>query len=146
MISVRRLWQGWELPDEICTRAVICHSRGHFYPYLSGLEYLQFVGTLRGIAAPLLEEKADTLLDLFALHGLRHSPHGAYSKGMGQKILIIAAVLHNPDVLVFDEPLSGLDVTSALVFRNLVQALARVARGPDAGASQRVDSRLTGTF
>ena len=49
---------------------------------------------------------------------------GSYSKGMKQKILIIAALLHNPEVVIFDEPLSGLDVTAALVFRSLIQLLA----------------------
>jgi ABC-2 type transport system ATP-binding protein len=96
----------------------------NLYPYLSGFEYLQLVGTLRGISPQSLEEKTDALLDLFELHAQRHSPLGAYSKGMRQKILIIAALLHDPDVLVFDEPLSGLDVSSALVFRNLMQTLA----------------------
>jgi ABC-2 type transport system ATP-binding protein len=100
----------------------------NLYPYLSGFEYLQLVGTLRGISPQSLEEKTDALLDLFELHAQRHSPLGAYSKGMRQKILIIAALLHDPDVLVFDEPLSGLDVSSALVFRNLMQTLARVGK------------------
>lgn len=100
----------------------------NLYPYLSGFEYLQLVGTLRGISPRSLEKKADALLDLFELHAQRHSPLGAYSKGMRQKILIIAALLHDPDVLVFDEPLSGLDVSSALVFRNLMQTLARAGK------------------
>jgi ABC-2 type transport system ATP-binding protein len=100
----------------------------NLYPYLSGFEYLQLVGTLRGISLQSLEEKTDALLDLFELHAQRHSPLGAYSKGMRQKILIIAALLHDPDVLVFDEPLSGLDVSSALVFRNLMQTLARAGK------------------
>jgi ABC-2 type transport system ATP-binding protein len=100
-------------------------EESNLYPYLSGFEYLQLIGTLRGIPARRLDKKIDALLDLFSLHEQRHSRLGAYSKGMRQKILIIAALLHDPDVLIFDEPLSGLDVTSALVFRNLVQALAR---------------------
>jgi ABC-2 type transport system ATP-binding protein len=100
----------------------------NLYPFLSGLEYLELVGTLRGITASVLKKKTDTLLDLFGLHGQRHSALGSYSKGMRQKILIIAALLHDPDVLVFDEPLSGLDVTSALVFRKLVETLARTGK------------------
>src|SRR5262249_54383465 len=65
------------------------------------------------------------LLELFSLGSSRHSPIASYSKGMRQKILISAGILHNPDIIVFDEPLSGLDVTSALLFRNLVKTLSR---------------------
>ncbi len=97
----------------------------NLYPYLSGLEYLQLVGNLREIEPKALKEKIDTLLNLFSLNVQRHSTLGSYSKGMRQKILIIAALLHDPEILIFDEPLSGLDVTSALIFRNLMQELAR---------------------
>ena len=97
----------------------------HLYPHLTGREYLQLVGRLRGLPKKTLDRKIDDLLQLFALGAARHSPVASYSKGMRQKVLISSALLHNPDILVFDEPLSGLDVTSALVFRNLVKSLAR---------------------
>src|SRR5262249_56218417 len=69
-------------------------------------------------------EKIDELLRLFALHGDRHASISAYSKGMRQKVLVAAALLHNPDVLLLDEPFTGLDVGSALVLRSLIQELA----------------------
>jgi len=97
----------------------------HLYPHLTGREYLQLVGRLRGLEKRTLDKKIDDLLQLFSLGASRHSPIASYSKGMRQKVLISAALLHNPDILIFDEPLSGLDVTSALVFRNLVKTLAR---------------------
>jgi ABC-2 type transport system ATP-binding protein len=97
----------------------------HLYPHLTGREYLQLVGRLRGLPPKTLTSKIDDLLQLFSLGSSRHSPIASYSKGMRQKVLISAALLHNPDILVFDEPLSGLDVTSALVFRNLIKTLAR---------------------
>ena len=97
----------------------------HLYPHLTGREYLQLAGRLRGLGRRTLDKKIDDLLQLFALGAARHSPIASYSKGMRQKVLISSALLHNPDVLVFDEPLSGLDVTTALVFRNLVKSLAR---------------------
>ena len=97
----------------------------HLYPHLTGREYLQLTGRLRGLPRRTLDKKIDDLLQLFALGSSRHSPIASYSKGMRQKVLISAALQHNPDILVFDEPLSGLDVTSALIFRNLVKSLAR---------------------
>src|SRR5580704_11751344 len=97
----------------------------HLYPHLTGTEYLQLTGRLRGLPKRQLDSKIDELLQLFGLGASRHSRIASYSKGMRQKVLISAALLHNPDILVFDEPLSGLDVTSALVFRNLVKMLAR---------------------
>jgi ABC-2 type transport system ATP-binding protein len=98
-------------------------EEAHLYPYLSGWEYLELIGTLRGMDSPQLAQKIDSLLQLFSLHAHRHASVATYSKGMRQRILLIAAILHDPDILIFDEPLSGLDVTSALIFKNLVQAL-----------------------
>jgi len=95
------------------------------YPYMSGLEYLQLVGRLRSIPQAVLDRKVERLLDLFSLHGRQHSPISAYSKGMKQKVLVCAALMHDPDILIFDEPLSGLDVTSVLVLRSVVRTLAR---------------------
>ncbi len=97
----------------------------HLYPHLTGREYLQLAGRLRGLPGKSLGKKIDDLLQLFSLGGARHSPIASYSKGMRQKVLISAALLHNPDILVFDEPLSGLDVTTGLVFRSLIKSLAR---------------------
>jgi ABC-2 type transport system ATP-binding protein len=96
----------------------------HLYPYLSGREYLQLVGRLRLMREDIIAHKADRLMELLGMRADRHSLISAYSKGMRQKVLIAAALLHNPDVLVFDEPLSGLDVTSALICRNLLKTLA----------------------
>jgi ABC-2 type transport system ATP-binding protein len=100
-------------------------EQAHLYPHLTGREYLQLVGRLRGLPKKSLDRKIDDLLKLFSLGAARHSPIGSYSKGMRQKVLISSALLHNPDILVFDEPLSGLDVTTGLVFRDLVKSLAR---------------------
>jgi ABC-2 type transport system ATP-binding protein len=99
----------------------------HLYPHLSGREYLQLVGRLRGLERTILEAKIDEFLRLFSLWDDRHCAVSAYSKGMRQKVLLSAALLHNPDLLILDEPLSGLDVTTALVLRELVDGLA--ARG-----------------
>jgi len=99
----------------------------HLYTHLSGLEYLTMVGQLRGLPAKPAANCIDGLLRLFSLHGDRHSAISNYSKGMRQKVLLSAALLHNPDLILLDEPFSGLDVGTALVLRSLIQELA--ARG-----------------
>jgi len=97
----------------------------NLYPYLSAREYLDLVGTLRDIPRKQRLAKIDNLLRLFSLYSQRHAALSSYSKGMRQKVLLISGLLHNPRVIIFDEPLSGLDVTSAFVFRRLVGSLAR---------------------
>jgi ABC-2 type transport system ATP-binding protein len=99
----------------------------HLYPHLSGLEYLVMVGQLRNLPAKPTAERIDGLLRLLSLHGDRHVPISSYSKGMRQKVLLSAALLHNPDLILLDEPFSGLDVATGLVLRSLIQELA--ARG-----------------
>jgi ABC-2 type transport system ATP-binding protein len=99
----------------------------HLYSHLSGLEYLVMVGQLRNLPKKRTAERIDAMLRLFALHPDRHAPISAYSKGMRQKILLTAALLHNPELVLLDEPFSGLDVGTGLVLRSLIQELA--ARG-----------------
>src|ERR1035438_6418987 len=94
------------------------------YPHLTGREYLQLMGRLRGMPRHVLEPKMDEFLRAFTLWDDRHSPLSSYSKGMRQKILLSAALLHDPDVLILDEPFSGLDVTSGLMLRTLLRQLA----------------------
>jgi ABC-2 type transport system ATP-binding protein len=99
-------------------------EEAHVYAYLSGLEYLQLVGRLRGLGESNIERKATQMLKLLGLESWRYSPISFYSKGMKQRVLIAAALMHNPKLLVFDEPLSGLDVVSARLFKDLLQELA----------------------
>ncbi len=94
------------------------------YSHLSGYEYLLLVGRLRGIDEEELIRKIEELLKVCLLNAYKHSPIISYSKGMKQKIMMLAALLHNPDFLILDEPFSGLDVSSVLVFRKLLQSLA----------------------
>lgn len=96
----------------------------NLYPQLSGVEYLQLAGRLRGIERQTLDRKIDDLLALLGLWEDRYVRLASYSKGMRQKILLSAALLHDPDLLILDEPFSGLDVNSAIVLRALIRALA----------------------
>jgi len=100
-------------------------EEAHVYTHLSGLEYLQLIGRLRGMQESLIDRKARTLLQLLSLEAAQYSALSDYSKGMKQRVLIAAALLHDPKLIVFDEPLSGLDVVSARLFKDLLVLLAR---------------------
>jgi len=96
----------------------------HIYPHLTGSEYLEMIGQLRGLPEKVLAAKIDGFLRLFSLHADRHVPISSYSKGMRQKVLLAAALLLNPELVLLDEPFSGLDVNSALILRQLISELA----------------------
>ncbi len=121
------IWNGRSVIDDppaFQRRIGYVPEEPHLYPHLSGREYLQLAGRLRGIPRTILEPKIDAFLHLFSLWDDRDSPVTSYSKGMRQKILLSAGLLHNPDILILDEPMSGLDVSAALVFRDLLKKLA----------------------
>jgi len=99
-------------------------EQSDIYPHLSGFDYLQMVGRLRHIPRVVLRDKIMEFLRLFDLKEDMDAPISAYSKGMRQKILISAALLHDPQVLLLDEPLSGLDVTTGMIVRDLMKRLA----------------------
>ena len=99
----------------------------HLYPFLSGREYLELVAGLRDLPADIARPKINALLERFGLSDAAGQSISGYSKGMKQKTLLIAALLHDPEVVILDEPESGLDVGSILVLRDLLRLLA--ARG-----------------
>ena len=102
-------------------------EEAHLYTFLSGREQLDLVGRLRRVPTDLRIRKIASLLDLFGLAGAADQPISGYSKGMRQKILLVSALLHDPVLLILDEPESGLDLAASLVLRHLIPILA--ARG-----------------
>ena len=122
------LFQGRLIGEQMSSyRALLGYvpEEAQVYTHLSGLEYLQLVGRLRGMEEKRLSQAATRLLELLGLQSWRHSPITAYSKGMKQRVLIAAALMHNPQLLIFDEPLSGLDVVTARLFKDLLVQLAK---------------------
>ncbi|MFF2450737.1 ABC transporter ATP-binding protein [Neobacillus sp. NPDC058068] len=94
------------------------------YDNLTAREYLTFVGELYGMDFQAADEKAQRLMKVFGLEEVYDSRIASYSKGMRQKVLIISSLLHNPDLLFLDEPLSGLDANSVMVFKEILAVLA----------------------
>jgi ABC-2 type transport system ATP-binding protein len=130
MTSGEILFEGRRIQQDLISykqRMGYVPEEPHLYSHLSGLEYLVMVGQLRGLPTKPTAGRIDGLLRLFSLHGDRNVPISSYSKGMRQKVLLSAALLHNPELILLDEPFSGLDVGTALVLRSLIQELA--ARG-----------------
>ncbi len=91
---------------------------------LTGQEFLELMGRLQDVPEERLQFRIGRFLEQFGLRDDRLRPLDGYSKGMRQKVLLSAALLHNPDVVLLDEPLSGLDVNAGLMVRDLVAALA----------------------
>jgi ABC-2 type transport system ATP-binding protein len=121
------LFAGRNIHDDLASyRAQLGYvpEEAQLYTHLSGLEYLQLVGRLRGMPENVLDLKARTFLQLLSLEAAQYSALSDYSKGMKQRVLIAAALLHNPQLIVFDEPLSGLDAVSARLFKDLLLLLS----------------------
>jgi ABC-2 type transport system ATP-binding protein len=120
-------WNGVSIHDDLARYRVqlgYVPEEAQVYTHLSGLEYLQLIGRLRGMPESLIDHKARTLLHLLSLEAAQYSALSDYSKGMKQRVLIAAALLHDPTLIVFDEPLSGLDAVSARLFKDLLVVLA----------------------
>ncbi len=103
-------------------------EEAQLYTWMSGDEFLTLCARLRNLPASTAARRIDTLLSVFGLQTDRDAPMSAYSKGMRQKVLLSAALLHDPSIIVLDEPCSGLDVGTTLVVRSLVRRLAESGR------------------
>lgn len=94
------------------------------YDSLTAAEYLTFLGELYGMEREEADWKATRLMELFDLRDAYHSRISSYSKGMRQKTMLVSSLLHDPDILFLDEPLSGLDANSVMVVKEIMAQLA----------------------
>lgn len=98
------------------------------YDVLTPTEYFRFLGSLYQKSGEAMEKKGDELLRIFGLYSHRDDRMTSFSKGMKQKVLLISGMLHNPDIIFFDEPLSGLDANSVILLKEILQQLSKAGK------------------
>jgi len=122
---------GLGLPDravEVKQRIGYVPETAGLFESLTGQEFLELVGRLHDIDEDTLQIRIREMLETFGLSSDRSSRLDTYSKGMRQKVLLSSALLHNPDLILLDEPLSGLDVNAAILVKDLIAALAAAGK------------------
>ncbi len=125
--SGRALVAGFDIvsqPLEAKRRLGYVPESAAIYDGLTAPEYLELVACLHHLEPKVAAARQAELLELFGLVDVPGQRLSEFSKGMRQKVLIAAALLHRPDVLLFDEPLDGLDVNAALIVKEVLKQLA----------------------
>lgn len=100
-------------------------ENAELYDVLTPMEYLDFVGKLYGMEDALIEQRSLQLLKAFGLEAQAYNRMDTFSKGMRQKVLLISGIIHNPQIIILDEPLSGLDANAVIVVKELISLLAK---------------------
>jgi ABC-2 type transport system ATP-binding protein len=111
-------------PMEVKKRIGYVPETAALYDGLTGGEYLELIACLYHIDSKTAAARRSELLELFGLLGNEHDRMSEYSKGMRQKVAIIAAMMHRPEVLIMDEPLDGLDANTAMIVKELLKQMA----------------------
>ena len=99
-------------------------ENAEIYDVLSPMEYLDFIGKLYSMEDSVLHERAEKLLTAFGLQANLNDRMDTFSKGMKQKVLLSAGIIHNPKIIILDEPLSGLDANAVILVKELITRLA----------------------
>jgi ABC-2 type transport system ATP-binding protein len=115
-------------PLEVKKRIGYVPESAALYESLSAHEYLDLIASLHHLPGEATRLRIEELLAKFELSSAMHQRLSEFSKGMKQKVLIVAALLHRPEVLFLDEPLTGLDANAALVVKELLRGLAAQGR------------------
>ncbi|RYD52587.1 MAG: ABC transporter ATP-binding protein [Sphingobacteriales bacterium] len=110
-------------PMEVKKKIGYVPELAELYELLTPHEYLHFVGTLQGMDAAVAEDRMQKMLTAFGIGENLHQRMDTFSKGMRQKVLLTAGLLHNPEIVILDEPLSGLDANAVIVVKQLLQVL-----------------------
>lgn len=112
-------------PVEVKSHIGYIPELAELYDVLTPNEFLNIMGELYGLPSNVIEDRMHTMLAAFGLEGNIHQRMDTFSKGMKQKVLITSGLLHNPDIIILDEPLSGLDANSVIIIKDLISRLAK---------------------
>lgn len=121
---------GEDIKNNIDYKAKIGYvpESAEIYENLTAREYLTFIGGLYGLDYESVDKKAEKLMDLFGIGDVYDARISSYSKGMKQKTLIISSLLNDPEILFLDEPLGGIDANSVMVFKEVLEELAKLGK------------------
>jgi ABC-2 type transport system ATP-binding protein len=125
------LWKGKSIFEDLANyrrRLGYVPEEPFLYTHLTAPEYLRLVGGLRGLEDGVLNQKIERFMKLLGLEDDQYQTLAAFSKGMRQKVQLASALLHNPELIVLDEPFSGLDVSAGLMLRSVIKTLAEEGR------------------
>ncbi len=111
-------------PVEVKSLIGYIPEMAELYDVLTPMEFLRFMGELYNLPAAVAAGRAEKMLEAFGLGGNKDQRMDTFSKGMKQKVLITSGLLHNPDILILDEPLSGLDANSVIIVKDLLDKMA----------------------
>ncbi|MDF3077184.1 MAG: transporter ATP-binding protein [Sphingobacteriaceae bacterium] len=100
-------------------------ENAEIYDVLTPMEYLDFVGKLQGMEEEQIEARAEKMLAQFGLAESMNVRMDTFSKGMRQKVLLISGLIHNPQIIILDEPLSGLDANAVILVKEIIALLAK---------------------
>ena len=112
-------------PVTVKSRIGYVPELAELYDVLTPVEFLGFMAELYNLPKEVAAERIEKMLTAFGLEANMHQRIDTFSKGMRQKVLISSALLHNPDIIILDEPLSGLDANSVIIVKDLISKLAR---------------------
>ncbi len=101
---------------------------GDIYENLTGWEYIEFIGEVYKVDIAKVKERGKLMAESFGMEGAFNDRISSYSKGMKQKLLIITSLIHDPDIIILDEPLNGLDANSVMIFKEILLKLAAMGK------------------
>jgi ABC-2 type transport system ATP-binding protein len=111
--------------DSIAIKRIIGYipELAELYDVLSPMEFLLLIGRLYDMEDPQIEERATRMLEFLGLKDKLHDRMDTFSKGMRQKVLLVSGLLHNPEIIFMDEPLSGLDANAVILVKEIILRL-----------------------